>query len=86
VAAETKEKQADIAKMSFEEAVGELETIVKKLEVGESGLDNAITDYERGMALKAHCEKKLADAKMKVEKIVQTTGGDLGSETFDPQG
>lgn len=66
---------ADITKLSFEEAARELELIVKRLETGDSVLDQAIGDYSRGMALKAHCEKKLADARMQVEKIVAGEGG-----------
>lgn len=60
---------ADIAVLGFEEAMKELETIVKQLEGGQVKLDQAVQFYERGTALKAHCEAKLADARTKVEKI-----------------
>ncbi len=86
VTSENTQQPTDIASLSFEAAVGELEAIVKRLETEEGELDHAIGDYERGMALKAHCEKKLAEAKMKVEKVVQKAGGELGSEAFNPQG
>ncbi len=59
----------DIAAMGFEEAMKELEEIVRDLESGQVKLDDAVKAYERGAALKKHCESKLADARMKVEKI-----------------
>ena len=71
---------ADIQKLGFEEAMKELERIVKDLESGNVKLDEAVKAYERGAALRKHCESKLADARMKVEKI---TGGGKGAEAFD---
>lgn len=71
--ADAKEKPVD--KMSFEEALGELEGIVKQLEAGEVELEKSITIYERGAALKAHCEARLKSAELKVEQIVQGAGG-----------
>lgn len=62
----------DISRLGFEEAMRELEDIVRRLESGQVKLDDAVRAYERGAALRKHCEAKLADAKMKVEKI---TGG-----------
>src|SRR5690606_22107211 len=50
----------DIAKLSFEDALKELEEIVRALESGKGKLDEAIKSYERGVALKRHCERKLA--------------------------
>lgn len=80
---ETIETQADIAAMSFEEAMRELESIVKKLEAGQADLESSIADYARGTALKAHCQKKLDEAKLKVEKIVKTADGGLSVQAFD---
>ncbi len=60
---------ADIAKMSFEDALKELEQIVQTLESGRGKLDEAITAYERGAQLKRHCEDKLAQAQERIEKI-----------------
>ena len=60
---------ADIAKMSFEDALEELKTIVEQLERGEGKLDQAIDAYERGAILKQHCEAKLKEAQEKIEKI-----------------
>ena len=77
------EKHADIASMSFEQALKELEAIVRKLEAGQGELENSILDYERGNLLKAHCQKKLTDAKMKVEKIIQSADGKLAVAAFD---
>lgn len=76
--------QSDMTNLSFETALRELETIVRRLETGEGELENAIADYERGMALKTHCERKLADARMKVEKIVQGEGG-ASTAPFNPE-
>jgi exodeoxyribonuclease VII small subunit len=59
----------DIAAMSFEDALAELEQIVRRLEDGKSRLDEAISSYERGAALKRHCEAKLREAQAKIEKI-----------------
>ncbi len=61
----------DITKLSFEKAITELETIVSKLEKGQVELEHAIEFYTRGAALKAHCEKKLTEAKLKIETIGQ---------------
>jgi exodeoxyribonuclease VII small subunit len=73
----------DIATMSFEDALGELEGIVKRLEAGESKLDEAIQSYERGAALKRHCEAKLKDAKAKVDKITLGPEGGVAAEPAD---
>ena len=59
----------DISSLSFESSLAELEEIVRKLEQGKSNLEEAISAYERGAALKKHCEKKLSEAKVRIEKI-----------------
>jgi exodeoxyribonuclease VII small subunit len=61
--------------LSFEEALAELEQIVGRLESGQGSLDDAIMAYERGSELKKHCQKKLDEARMKVEKIRLPEGG-----------
>ena len=71
----------DLAALSFEEALAELERIVRDLETGQAKLDDAIAAYERGAALKRHCEAKLRDAQAKVDKIV--TGPD-GQNRLEP--
>ena len=73
----------DIAALSFEDALKELEGIVQQLERGQVKLDEAITAYERGALLKRHCEQKLAEAKMKVEKIVFSADGTVGTQPAD---
>ena len=72
-----------ISQMSFEDALNELEAIVGRLERGDAPLEESITIYQRGAALKAHCEGKLKDAQMKVEKIVLKGQGDVGTADFD---
>jgi len=69
---------ADIATMSFEQALSELEQIVARLESGQAPLEDSIRMYERGAALKAHCEERLAAARLRVEKIVLGAGGAQG--------
>lgn len=71
---------ADIAQMSFEGALAELEAIVQTLERGEGKLDEAIDAYERGVALKRHCETKLAEAQARIEKIVEAPDGSVRTE------
>lgn len=62
-------KNSDIVGLSFEKASQELEEIVKKLESGNLDLEVAIQLYGRGNQLRIHCEKILADAKLKVDSI-----------------
>lgn len=73
----------DVRKMSFEEALEELRQIVGTLERGDGKLDAAIDSYQRGAALKAHCEAKLREAQEKVEKISLGPGGEISAEDFD---
>lgn len=65
----------DITGMSFEAALAELETIVKRLETGNAKLDDAISSYERGALLKQHCEAKLREAQARVDRIVMGADG-----------
>lgn len=74
---------ADIATLSFEDALAQLEQIVGKLEAGDVALEDSIRIYERGAALRAHCETKLKEAELKVEKIVLGPGGPKGLEPAD---
>jgi len=74
---------SDIAKMSYEDALSELEDIVRQLEEGSGQLDDAIKAYERGAHLKHHCEAKLQEAQTRVEKIVLGPGGDVDTEPAD---
>ena len=74
---------AEIAALSFEEALAELQELVKRLERGDNKLDDAIRSYERGALLKRHCEAKLREAQMKVEKIVLGSDGSVGTRPAD---
>ena len=62
-----------LEKMTFEEAMKELETLVDSLDKGDVSLDEAIAAYDRGSQIKDHCQNKLNEAKMKVEAI-QSSG------------
>ena len=65
----------EIAALSFEDALRELESIVQNLERGQIPLDEAVSAYERGTLLKRHCERCLSEASAKVEKITVTENG-----------
>jgi exodeoxyribonuclease VII small subunit len=71
---------AEIASMSFEQALAELEQIVARLESGQAPLEDSIRMYERGAALKAHCETRLEAARLRVEKIVMGANGQPTAE------
>ncbi len=73
----------DIVTMSFEEALEALKAIVAKLEQGQGTLDTAIDDFERGAALKRHCDAKLREAQAKIEKISLSAGGDIRASALD---
>lgn len=74
----------NIDTLSFEKALEELEIIVKNLENGSTQLEESITAYERGTILKDHCEKKLREAQLKIEKITIKQDGKAESEPFNP--
>ncbi|MFA5539447.1 MAG: exodeoxyribonuclease VII small subunit, partial [Gemmobacter sp.] len=69
----------DIAEMTFEQAMAELESVVKSLESGEVALEQSIALYERGAALKAHCDAKLRAAEERVEMIRAAEGVATGT-------
>ena len=74
----------DIKKMSFEDALGALEKIVDDLETGRAPLAESVSLYEQGVALKKHCESKLKEAQLKVEKItLDGNGNATGAEPLD---
>lgn len=72
----------DIAALSFEDALAELEKIVRGLEGGQQKLEEAITSYERGALLRRHCEAKLAEADARVQAIVERADGTLATRTL----
>ena len=75
---------APLADLSFELALKELESIVQELEAGKVDLEKSIERYERGEALKNHCERLLKEAEGRVERIRLTAGGKpAGTEPLD---
>ncbi len=77
------QKERPIKDMSFEEALQELETIVRSLEAGQASLENSINLYDRGTLLRKHCEEKLSDAQAKVEKITLNSDGTITKQPLD---
>lgn len=78
--------EPDISRMTFEEALAALEGIVQQLERGDVALDQSISLYERGEALRAACQQRLDAAQARIEKIV--TGADgraAGTQAFDAE-
>lgn len=75
--------KTDISALSFEDALAALEAIVRGLESGQQKLEDAISAYERGAALKKHCEAKLAEAEARVQAIVARADGSLALKSED---
>lgn len=77
---------ADVKKLNFERALEELESIVKRLEDGKVALEESVTIYERGEALKRRCEELLRQAEARVDKITTDSNGQVtGTEPLDVQ-
>ena len=83
MSAKTKPEASAVGTLSFEAALKELEGIVARLEQGQVDLEDSIALYERGQALKAHCEGKLKAAENRLEKIVLGAGGPVGAEPVE---
>ncbi len=80
----TKEQNADIAGLPFEKALEELEGIVARLEKGSVPLEDSIRIYERGEALKRHCDRLLKQAEARIEKINLSASGEVaGTQPLD---
>lgn len=74
----------DISELSFEKALAALEDIVARLEAGKVDLEESIKIYERGEALRAHCEMKLKQAEARIEKItLDPSGKPKGTQPLD---
>ena len=73
----------DVTGLSFEDALAELERIVRGLEGGQQKLEEAITAYERGALLRRHCEAKLAQAEARVQAIVERADGGVALKAID---
>ncbi len=77
---------ADVKKLTFERAIEELETIVKRLEDGKVPLEESVAIYERGEALKRRCDELLRQAEARVDKITTDANGQaVGTEPLDVQ-
>ena len=79
----TVELEKGLEKLDFEKALGELEDIVQRLESGDTSLEGAIEAYERGVLLKKHCESKLRNAQLRVNKIEKD--GTLSAEPLETE-
>ncbi len=73
----------DITSLSFEQALAELETLVRELESGKAGLEGSIQLYERGVSLRQHCEAKLKDAQLRVEKLSLDAAGKPATQPIE---
>ncbi len=71
-----------ITSLSFEQAMAELEKLVKQLEDGKASLQDAIGAYERGSLLRQHCERQLRQAQLKIEQITQQADGSIAAKDF----
>ncbi|MAU40507.1 MAG: exodeoxyribonuclease VII small subunit [Kordiimonas sp.] len=77
------ELMAEIAQLSFEEALERLDDIVEKLEGGDVSLEESIDIYSQGTLLKKHCESKLQAAREKIEKITLDEDGGVSTQPLD---
>jgi exodeoxyribonuclease VII small subunit len=75
---------ADVASLAFDQALGDLQAVVQRLEAGGLPLEESITLYERGVALHEHCARLLTDAELRVQRLVEQAGGALRALDFDP--
>ena len=83
---EANSSNSDVEQLTFERAIEELESIVKRLEDGKVPLEESVAIYERGEALKRRCEELLRQAEARVQKItLDTDGAPTGTEPLDIQ-
>ena len=80
---DAKRSLPDVSGLSLEDALAELEQIVRGLESGQQKLEDAINAYERGAALRRHCEAKLVEAEARVAAIVQHADGSLSTRPME---
>lgn len=81
----TEKTTNNVTDLSFEQAMQELEVLVRRLEEGRLPLEEAIQAYERGTLLKNHCETKLQAAKLRVDQVVVNGTGEISLTPFDPE-
>lgn len=80
-------KHQDIKDLSFEQALKELEGIVSRLERGDVALEESISIYERGEALRGHCDRVLKQAEARIEKLTfNADGTPSGTQPLDVEG
>jgi exodeoxyribonuclease VII small subunit len=77
---------ADLATLTFDAALGQLQDVVARLERGGLPLEESITLYERGVALHDRCARLLSDAELRVQRLVEQAGGGLRTLDLDPDG
>ena len=77
---------ADLATLTFDAALAQLQDVVARLERGGLPLEESITLYERGVALHDRCARLLSDAELRVQRLVEQAGGGLRTLDFDPDG
>ena len=75
----------DVARLTFDAALAELDAVVKQLESGGQPLEEALSLYERGVALHEHCARLLADAELRVRRLVERAGGVLETVAADAE-
>ena len=75
--------EINLEEITFEEALSKLENLVRELEAGKIKLDDAVASYEQAVTLKNFCEKKLNDAKLKIEKIELSPTGNIALTPLD---
>ena len=75
--------ETQLNELSFEEALQQLEVLVRELESGRIKLDDAVAAYEKAVALKKLCEDKLKAAQLKIEKLEQSANGELKTTPLD---
>ena len=73
----------DVAALSFEQSLSELEGLVRKLEDGNMPLEDAVKAYERGISLKNHCDQKLKSAQLKIEEVMVSAEGTVRTKPFE---
>jgi exodeoxyribonuclease VII small subunit len=76
--------QTDVDVLTFDQALAELQTVVAKLESGGSPLEESIALYERGVALHERCARLLGDAELRVQRLVEASGGALRTIDLRP--
>ena len=74
---------AELAELSYEAAVGELERIVAQLERGSLGLDQALAAFQRGTALARHCRQKLDEVERTIRLLVENEQGEIERQPLD---